>query len=251
MPQTAMAPAHSTNKVGDITLPEGWSWQEDDKGTALADGVADTTDTGADKGNYETESVIITITKAYVITHILKYGISRKQPVKRAIPEIPTVRIVVKNPPLATVKKAHTRKPATCVSKACRLDATNHVPREEPKRKQPAHRPARGDTYCTDCDKLLSTGKELAALGHDYKGDKAANNRGRHQNLHLHQMQQQLHREHCEAAGGKTHSQLYGKHYEGSNLCRGRGGKDGLLFLWRQLYREYSGNRTQLCIKSD
>ena len=26
-----------------------------------------------------------------------------------------------------------------------------------------------GDTYCTDCDKLLSTGKELAALGHDYK----------------------------------------------------------------------------------
>ena len=26
-----------------------------------------------------------------------------------------------------------------------------------------------GDTYCTDCDKLMSTGKELAALGHDYK----------------------------------------------------------------------------------
>lgn len=26
-----------------------------------------------------------------------------------------------------------------------------------------------GDTYCTDCDKLLSTGKELAVLGHDYK----------------------------------------------------------------------------------
>ena len=26
-----------------------------------------------------------------------------------------------------------------------------------------------GDTYCTDCDKLLSTGKELAALGHNYK----------------------------------------------------------------------------------
>ena len=26
-----------------------------------------------------------------------------------------------------------------------------------------------GDTYCTDCDKLLRTGEELAALGHDYK----------------------------------------------------------------------------------
>ena len=40
MPQAAMAPAQSTKKVGDITLPDGWSWQEADKDTALADGVA-------------------------------------------------------------------------------------------------------------------------------------------------------------------------------------------------------------------
>ena len=40
MPETTMAPAHSTKKVGDITLPEGWSWQEADKDTALTDGVA-------------------------------------------------------------------------------------------------------------------------------------------------------------------------------------------------------------------
>ena len=39
MPQAAMAPAHSTKKVGDITLPDGWSWQEADRDTALADGV--------------------------------------------------------------------------------------------------------------------------------------------------------------------------------------------------------------------
>ena len=67
MPETAMAPAHSTKKVGDIILSEGWSWQEADKDTALADGVAVTATavyTGADKGNYETESVSITITRS-------------------------------------------------------------------------------------------------------------------------------------------------------------------------------------------
>ena len=46
-----------------------------------------------------------------MITHILKYGISGKQPVKkRAIPEIPTVRIVVKNlPPAQQPRKNRTR----------------------------------------------------------------------------------------------------------------------------------------------
>ena len=67
MPENAMAPAHSTQKIGDIILPEGWSWQESDKDTALADGVAVTANafyTGTDKGNYETESVSITITRS-------------------------------------------------------------------------------------------------------------------------------------------------------------------------------------------
>ena len=67
MPEAAMAPAHNTKKVGDIILPEGWSWQEADKDTALADGVAVTATavyTGSDKGNYETESIIITITRS-------------------------------------------------------------------------------------------------------------------------------------------------------------------------------------------
>ena len=66
MPEAAMTPAHSTKKVGNITLQEGWSWQEADKDTVLADGVAVTATAvyiGADKGNYETESVSITITR--------------------------------------------------------------------------------------------------------------------------------------------------------------------------------------------
>ena len=115
MPETAMAPAHSTKKVGDIILPEGWSWQEADKDTALADGVAVTANaiyTGTDKGNYETESVSITITRR----------------------ECDHTHTEIRN-----------QREATCTQ-------TGYA----------------GDTYCTDCDKLLSTGKELAALGHDY-----------------------------------------------------------------------------------
>ena len=62
-----MAPAHSTAKVGDITLPEGWKWSDDSKDTVLADGVAvkaNAVYTGADKGNYENVSVTITITRS-------------------------------------------------------------------------------------------------------------------------------------------------------------------------------------------
>ena len=116
MPQATMAPAHSTKKVGDIMLPDGWNWQEADKDTALADGVAVTANaiyTGTDKGNYETESVSITITRR----------------------ECDHTHTEIRN-----------QREATCTQ-------TGYA----------------GDTYCTDCDKLMSTGKELAALGHDYK----------------------------------------------------------------------------------
>ena len=116
MPQAEMAPAHSKKKVGDITLPDGWNWQEADKDTALADGVAVTATavyTGADKGNYETESVSITITRS----------------------ECDHTHTEIRN-----------QREATCTQ-------TGYT----------------GDTYCTDCDKLLGTGKELASLGHDYK----------------------------------------------------------------------------------
>ena len=115
MPEAAMAPAHSTKKVGDIILPECWGWQEADKDTALADGVAVTATavyTGADKGNYETESVSITITRS----------------------ECDHTHTEIRN-----------QREATCKEEGYT-----------------------GDTYCTDCDKLLETGEELAALGHDY-----------------------------------------------------------------------------------
>ena len=187
MPETTMTPAHSTKKVGDITLPDGWSWQEADKDTALADGVAVTANaiyTGTDKGNYETESVSITITRSkcdHTHTEIRnqqeatckKEGYTGDTYCKDCGEKLATGT--------ATVKKAHTvGTPATCVSKAVcsvcsetfgEVDATNHVHTTVKNLKEATCTQTgyTGDTYCTDCDKLLGMGKELAALGHDYK----------------------------------------------------------------------------------
>lgn len=187
MPQAAMAPAHSTKKVGDITLPDGWSWQEADKDTALADGVAVTATavyTGADKGNYETESVSITITRSkcdHTHTEIRNQweatckeeGYTGDTYCKDCGEKLAAGTTIEKKP-----HKVGT--PATCVSKAVcsvcsktfgEVDATNHVHTTMKNRKEATCTQTgyAGDTYCTDCDKLLSTGKELAALGHDYK----------------------------------------------------------------------------------
>ncbi len=187
MPETTMTPAHSTKKVGDITLPDGWSWQEADRDTALADGVAVTATavyTGADKGNYETESVSITITRSkcdHTHTEIRnqqeatckKEGYTGDTYCKDCGEKLATGT--------ATVKKAHTvGTPATCVSKAVcsvcsetfgEVDATNHVHTTVKNRKEATCTQTgyTGDTYCTDCNKLLGMGKELAALGHEYK----------------------------------------------------------------------------------
>ena len=187
MPQTAMAPAHSTKKVGNITLPDNWSWQEADRDTALADGVAVTATavyTGADKGNYETESVSITITRSkcdHTHTEIRNQreatckekGYTGDTYCKDCGEKLAAGTTIEKKP-----HKVGT--PATCVSKAVcsvcsetfgEVDATNHVHTTVKNRKKATCTQTgyAGDTYCTDCDKLLSTGKELAALGHDYK----------------------------------------------------------------------------------
>ena len=187
MPENAMTPAHSTKKVGDIILPEGWSWQEADKDTVLADGVAVTATavyTGADKGNYETESVSITLTRSEC-DH--KHTEIRNQREATCKEEGYTGDTYCKDcgeklaTGTATGKKPHTvGTPATCVSKAVcsvcgetfgEVDANNHVHTIVKNRKEATCTQTgyAGDTYCTDCDKLLSTGKELAALGHDYK----------------------------------------------------------------------------------
>ena len=187
MPQAAMAPAHSTKKVGDITLPDGWSWQEDDKDTALADGVSVTANaiyTGTDKGNYETESVSITITRSEC-EHKNTEIINKKDATCSVEGYTGDTYCKDCGETLATgttiEKKPHTvGTSATCVSKAVcsvcgeafgEVDADNHVHTTVKNLKEATCTQTgyTGDTYCTDCDKLLGMGKELAALGHDYK----------------------------------------------------------------------------------
>ena len=186
MPQAAMDPPHSTKKVCDITLPDGWSWQDDDKDTALADGVAVTANaiyTGTDKGNYETESVSITITRSEC-EHKNTEIINKKDATCSV--EGYTGDTLCKDcgETLATgttiEKKPHTvGMSATCVAKAVcsvcgeafgEVDASNHVHTTVKNLKEATCTQTgyTGDTYCTDCDKLLGMGKELAALGHSY-----------------------------------------------------------------------------------
>ena len=187
MPEATMAPAHSTQKIGNIILPEGWSWQEADRDTALSDGVAVTATvvyTGTDKGNYETESVSITITRSeceHKNTEIINKkdatcsveGYTGDTYCKDCGEKLDTGTTIEKKP--HTVGTA-----ATCVSKAVcsvcgetfgEVDANNHVHTTVKNRREATCTQTgyTGDTYCTDCDKLLRTGEELAALGHDYK----------------------------------------------------------------------------------
>ncbi|MDO4487213.1 MAG: MBG domain-containing protein, partial [Bacillota bacterium] len=86
MPLTTMNVANSFTKVSDVTLPTGWVWRDADKNTAL---VVDTPVTatavynGADKGNYENETVTVTITRSscdHVAGEILYTGTDEKAP---------------------------------------------------------------------------------------------------------------------------------------------------------------------------
>ena len=66
MPGSTMEVAANIEKVGDVSLPEGWEWQASDWNTLLEAGKpvsAVAVYTGTDKGNYETETVTVTITR--------------------------------------------------------------------------------------------------------------------------------------------------------------------------------------------
>ncbi|MCI6515745.1 MAG: hypothetical protein MR442_00910 [Lachnospiraceae bacterium] len=86
MPSSTMNVANSCTKVSDVTIPTDWVWQDADKNTAL---VVDTPVTatavynGADKGNYENETVSVTITRSscdHIAGDILYTGTDEKAP---------------------------------------------------------------------------------------------------------------------------------------------------------------------------
>ena len=81
-PNSTMEVDYGKEKVSDITtLPEGWAWQDEDKDKALTVGTAvkaTAVYTGADKGNYVTESVEVSITRQ-ACTHTWDGGVVTKE----------------------------------------------------------------------------------------------------------------------------------------------------------------------------
>ena len=147
MPGSTMSVPNSTKTVGAVTLPDGWAWNESNQTTELKAGVAVTATavyTGSDKGNYENESVEITITRSSC---------------------------------------DHTGGTATCSQKAVctvcgdaygNLDKTNHTGETEVRDGKKAtctETGYTGDTYCKDCDEKTATGTTIAALGHNYTNE--------------------------------------------------------------------------------
>ncbi len=80
-PESTMNTVYTNETVGKVTLPEGWVWQDSDKTKALEVGKAVTATAiynGADKGNYVTESVEVSITRQ-ACTHTWDAGVVTKE----------------------------------------------------------------------------------------------------------------------------------------------------------------------------
>lgn len=185
MPGTTMNPAHSKNKVGDVELPQGWAWADSDKEKTLEDGKAVTATAnyvGSDAGNYENESVVITLTRSKC-DHL-------KTELKNAKPAtcketgytgdtycVECGELVVSGSVIPLAK--HQGGKATCIHQAvCTvcgtsygdLDSSNHEHTEV--RGKVAEgcttEGYTGDTYCSDCKVKTRTGSVIAAKGHSY-----------------------------------------------------------------------------------
>ena len=185
MPGSTMNVPNKTEKISDITLPKNWVWQDADKDTELEVGVtvsATAVYTGADKGNYETESVEVSVTRSacdHANTELKNAKAASCQETGytgdtycKDCGELVASGTVI---PLAD----HQGGTATCIARAVctvcgneygAVDAGNHVNTElrgfaEPTCTTDGYT---GDTYCKDCGLLLTSGTSTAALGHSY-----------------------------------------------------------------------------------
>ena len=188
MPGSTMDVSNSLEKVGDVSLPQGWEWQASDQDTALEVGKtvsAVAVYAGADKGNYENETVTVAITRSacdHVAGEILYTGAGEKAPActedglgHRECTKCGSVvesGIVVKAP-------GHTGGTATCSKRAvCTRcgqpygDTDGSVHGDTEVRGFVAATCTAGgytgDTYCKDCGAKTKTGNATPALGHNY-----------------------------------------------------------------------------------
>ncbi|MCM1500061.1 MAG: hypothetical protein NC124_16485, partial [Clostridium sp.] len=190
MPGSAMSVSNSIKKVGSVPLPAGWEWQASDKDKALEVEVtvsAVAVYTGADKGNYENETVTVALTRSscdHVAGAILYTGEGEKAPTCTedglGHRECTKCSSVVES---GIVVKAlgHTGGTATCSKRAvctrCNqpyggTDSSVHGSTEVRGFVAATCTAGgyTGDTYCKDCGVKAKTGNATPALGHDYKG---------------------------------------------------------------------------------
>lgn len=188
MPGSAMSVPYSNKTVGTVTLAKDWTWQESDKATALEVGVPVTATAvynGADKGNYENESVVITITRSdceHKNTEVRgekestckEEGYSGDTYCKDCGECISTGR--------AIEKKEHSGGTATCTHKAkcsvCGAEYGTLNPNNHEAIKLVGKKDAdctssgyTGDKCCSGCNAVLEKGKTIAATGHDYHSE--------------------------------------------------------------------------------
>lgn len=118
MPSSKINASYDIATVGGVELPEYWNWDSADVQKGLSVGSSTTATAvynGLDKGNYQNESVVITVTRS---------------------------KCSHKN------TKTINEKEATCLEKGYT-----------------------GDTYCSDCDTVTVSGKDIAIT--DHSGGKA------------------------------------------------------------------------------
>lgn len=188
MPGLAMSVPYSNKTVGTVTLAKDWTWQESDKATALEVGVPVTATAvynGADKGNYENESVVITITRSdceHKNTEVRgekestckEEGYSGDTYCKDCGECISTGH--------AIEKKEHSGGTATCTHKAkcsvCGAEYGTLNPNNHEAIKLVGKKDAdctssgyTGDKCCSGCNAVLEKGKTIAATGHDYHSE--------------------------------------------------------------------------------
>lgn len=188
MPGSAMSVPYSNKTVGTVTLAKDWTWQESDKATALEVGVPVTATAvynGADKGNYENESVVITITRSdceHKNTEVRgekestckEEGYSGDTYCKDCGECISTGH--------AIEKKEHSGGTATCTHKAkcsvCGAEYGTLNPNNHEAIKLVGKKDAdctssgyTGDKCCSGCNVVLEKGKTIAATGHDYHSE--------------------------------------------------------------------------------
>ena len=185
MPSSTMNVANSCEKVSDVTLPTGWVWQDAEKNTELTVGTAVTATAeynGADKGNYENETVSVSITRSACDHAHTEVRNAKEATCKETgytgdtyCKDCGALLTTGTTIPFAD----HQGGTATCTKKAVctvcgqeygELDANNHV-HTEIRGAVAATCTAggyTGDTYCTDCGVKIKTGTATPALGHNY-----------------------------------------------------------------------------------